>query len=241
MKRNILIIEDKEPHLKALCKILNELPNVTIFKACNIAEAYYVLSLNYIHLFLVDIVLEPDDGLDTSGLDFVRELRENKKYQFIPVIFVTSLEDPKLLSYTQLRCFGYIEKPYDEKQITELVSKALEFPIKALEDKIVYFRKDGIIYSLHNKCIVYVEVTGRKARIVCIEDILTFPYLTINDSMKKLDNTLFIQCNRNTLVNRELVQYMDHVNRYIKMSGFDEKIEVGRKFAKRLKDVFKND
>ena len=59
--------------------------------------------------------------------------------------------------------------------------------------------------------------------------------------MKKLDNTLFIQCNRNTLVNRELVQYMDHVNRYIKMSGFDEKIEVGRKFAKRLKDVFKND
>lgn len=134
MERNILILEDNEKCMDAIVDIISDCNNVNIFTASNISDALSIAYKNRIHLFLVDIILNPEMKEDVSGLDFVKALRENKKYEFTPVIFITALEDPKLYSYSQLHCYGYIEKPFDVTYVKKIVTEALEFPVKNTND-----------------------------------------------------------------------------------------------------------
>lgn len=241
MIKNVLIIEDKEPHMKALHRILEEIPNVKVFEAHNIAEAYCVLSFSQIHLFMVDIILDTDEVDDVSGLNFVRELRNNKNYKFTPVIFVTSLEDPKLLSYSELHCYGYVEKPFDKKMVHQLVCEALEFPVKVEEDKNLYFRKDGIIYSVNSKELVYIEVQNRELTIYTVNDKLVLPYKTLSKVTRELDGTIFIRCSKYVVFNKNYVEYVDISNRYIQLKGRKDSIEIGRAYTKEMKELFGND
>ncbi len=241
MKRNILILEDKEIHMKNLHSILDEMPDVEVFEAYNIAEAYCMLFSRQIHLFLIDIVISADDSSDVSGLDFVRNLRQNDKYKFAPVIFVTSLEDPKLISYSELHCYGYIEKPFDKNEVKRLIAEVLSFPVKPEEDKPLYYRIDGIIYSVNTRDLIYMETRYRKLEVHTTKDKLAIPYKTLNEAEKDLDMNTFLQCNRTTIINKKYVEQVDTVNRYIKLSGVDGKIEIGRAFIKKVREVFEND
>ena len=45
--------------------------------------------------------------------------------------------------------------------------------------------------------------------------------------MKDLQSDSFIQCSRYTIVNKKCIEYIDYRNRYIKLRGVDELIEIG--------------
>lgn len=90
MLQKVLIIEDNKAHVEALCKIIRDLQrDMQVYRACNAGEAFRTELEHYIR--------------------FAKEVRGISKYCFIPLLFITSLEDPKLHSYSQLHCFGYIE------------------------------------------------------------------------------------------------------------------------------------
>ena len=95
MKR-ILILEDnyKSAHVieEALYKIDVD---IKVYLIQNIKEAYVTVMLNRIDVFIIDIVLDTKKPGDTSGVKFVEDIRKMNQYQFSPVIFVTSLEDPE--------------------------------------------------------------------------------------------------------------------------------------------------
>lgn len=149
MSRNILILEDNKNHMAALSKLIEDLNrDVVIHCAHTVKEAYPLTFEHHIHLFLVDIVLNTKEPGDTSGLNFAKRIREVSRYKFTPLIFITSLEDPKYFSYSQLHCYGYIEKPFNPCQVRDMVLEALEFPAKEDEDKNIYFQKDGIVFAV---------------------------------------------------------------------------------------------
>ncbi len=138
--KNILIVEDKEIHRKTLMKLLEGIEDIQVFVAATVEEAYVISMENTIHLFLVDIILNTDVRGDVSGLKFVETIRGIHKYKFSPLIFITSLEDPELYAYKELHCFGYIEKPFNPKEVINMVKLALEFPEKEKKDKNIYLR-----------------------------------------------------------------------------------------------------
>lgn len=238
--KNILIIEDQKPHMEALTKVISQIENVHIYKAYNVAEAYYMLSLHHMHLFLVDIILDTSKSGDVSGLDFVRDIRQNKRYEFMPVIFITSLEDPQLYSYSQLHCFGYIEKPFEAKQVENLVREALQFPALSSENRNLYFRIDGIIYSVRVDDIIYIENSRRRLGIHCVNDYIEVPYKTANEILEELDSPHFIPCSRYAIVNQNYIERIDFTNRYLKLRGVEESIEIGAIMKKRFKDSIMN-
>ncbi len=228
MKKNVLVIEDKKVHMEALCKIIEDLEeNIEVFCAYDEAEAYKIAMENHMHLFLVDIILKTDQPGDVSGLRFIQEMRGVKKYLSTPVIFITSLEDPKLYSYSQLHCFGYIEKPFDVKQVQEHILDALETVGETEDKRYVYFRKDGIIYSKRIRDIVYIEISRRKITIHCVNDMLEIPYKTCNEIMQELGSDMFIQCSRYAIVNREFIEQIDFANRFIKLKHMDALVDIG--------------
>lgn len=237
MTRNVLIIEDKKSHMDALSHLLAELNReITVFQAFDIEKAYRISMEQHIHLFLVDIVLCPERPGDVMGLRFAQEIREVKKYMFTPLIFITSLEDPKLYSYSQLHCFEYIEKPFHAEKVKRTIAKALEFPITEDEERYVYFRKDGIVYSKSIKEIIYIENSRRKVSIHCENDVLEIPYKTCNEILAEIDSDQFIRCSRYTIVNKQYIERIDYTNRYIKLRNVEEPIEIGAILKKSFKD-----
>lgn len=237
MIRNVLIIEDKKSHMDALYKIVSEVKSdIKILTAYDIETAYQFSMEYHVHLFLIDIILRPEKPGDVLGLTFAQKIREIENYRFTPIIFITSLEDPKLYSYSQIQCLGYIEKPFSKEQVKKLVLKALEFPIVDDDERYVYFRKDRIVYSKNLKEIIFIENSRRKVAIHCKEDILEIPYKTCGEILAELDSDSFIQCSRYMIVNKRYIERIDYTNRYIKLKGVKDYVEIGAIMRKNFKD-----
>lgn len=239
--QKILIVEDNEAHMDALRKIAEDLHrDVQIYCADNAGDAYRIALEQHIHLFLIDIILYASKSGDVSGLNFAKEVRGISKYKFTPMIFITSLEDPQLYAYSQLHCFGYIEKPFSIRQVQNTILSALEFPVAKEEDCHVYFRKEGIVYSVCLKDIVYIEISRRKIIIHCKGDSLEIPYITCDEILKELDSDLFIQCSRYCIVNKNYIEQIDYPNRFLKLRYVEEPIEIGVVMKKAFKSRFGN-
>ncbi|MCM1495743.1 MAG: LytTR family DNA-binding domain-containing protein [Bacteroides sp.] len=241
MTRNVLIVEDKQNHSDAIRKILSEMDaDIMIFQAYNLEEAYHVVAEHHIHLFLLDIILDTGKAGDVSGLNLAKELRQHQRYEFTPIIFITTLEDPELYSYRQLHCFGYIEKPFDSKQIQQLVRTALNFPVAHPENKNMYFRRDGILYSIRAGDIIYIENSRRLLRIHSVREELEVAYKTAAEILEELDSPDFLQCSRYVIVNRNYIEKIDFTNRYLKLRGIKDNIEIGIIMKKQFRDRIEN-
>lgn len=236
MPQKILIIEDNKAHMDALCKILEDITkDIKIYVAYEADTAYKIALQHHIHLFLVDIILDTHKPGDVSGLNFSREIRGISKYKFTPIIFITSLEDPKLYAYGQLHCFSYIEKPFRVSQVRDIILDALEFPIKEDYNKSMFFQKDGIIYSKRMGDIVYIEISRRKMIFHCIDDKLEISYKSSKEILQDLDSRLFIQCSRYSIINKMYIEQIDYTNRYLKLQHVEKPIDVGSTMIKLFK------
>ena len=237
MIRNVLILEDKQCHREALCKILSELEkDIVIFEAENVEEAFQITMKKHIHLFLIDIILCPEQQGDVEGLLFAQKIREIQTYQFTPIIFVTSLEDPKLYSYSHLHCWGYIEKPFDVEKVKQTIMEALKFPIDDDMERSVYFRKNGIIFAKKVKDIIYIENERRKIIIHCKDDVLDIPYKTCDEILEELDSKIFIRCSRFAIINKAYIEKIDYTNRYIKLKYIDNPVEIGIAMKNKIRE-----
>lgn len=237
MRKNVLILEDKKSHREALYKIVSDLAqDITIYMASDVQKAYQIAMENHLHLFLVDIILCPEKPGDVLGLRFAQEIRKIKKYQFTPLVFITSLEDPKLYSYSQLHCFGYVEKPFSAEKVRKIVLKALEFPVEDDAERFAYFRKDGIVFAKCIKDIIHVENARRKVVIHCKNDILEIPYKTCDELLKEMDSELFIQCSRYAIINKNYIEEIDYTNRYIRLKHIASPVEIGVAMKNKLKE-----
>ena len=238
MIKNVLIVEDNEIHMAALEKLLLKIPNLKIVKAYNMAEACYMLSLSDYDLFIIDIILDTKKQGDVSGVEFAKMLRDNKKYEFAPIIFTTSLEDPKLQAYSDLHCYQYIEKPFDESYVKKMVMEALDFPLRREKKEFAYFRKDGILYSVRICEITHIILGKPSICIYTTNDCLRLGYYTASDVQGKLGDNDFVRCNRNTMLNKNYIEYVDFSNGYVKLRNIEKTFEIGTTCKKRLKEEF---
>lgn len=234
MIKNVLVVEDNEVHMKALEKLLSKISDINVIKAYNMAEACYMLSLYEYSLFLIDIVLDKSKRGDLSGIHLVNYIRELSKYQFTPVIFITSLEDPKLSAFKELHCYDYIEKPFSEKQVVDVVEQALKFPVQRSNNEFLYLKKEGIIYSFDLTKVKYITVSRRGMEIHSVDEVMHMPYASIDGIIKELGNDDFIQCNRNTVVNKRYIDTIDMTNKILRLKDEDEFISIGKMMKKEL-------
>lgn len=241
MIQKVLIVEDCEVHSEALQKILNNLhKNLEIYCAPDMEKAFQISLEQHICLFLVDIILDMIKPGDVSGLNFVREIRGIERYQFTPVIFITSLEDPKLYSYSSLHCFGYIEKPFQADEVQEIVLDALKYPMPKEDNKCVYFRKEGIVYAKYIREILYITISRRKAVIHCVDEDLVIPYVTCEALLEELDSDLLVPCSRYSVINKIHIDRIDYPNRFVWLKHVEHPIEIGivmkKTFMQRMND-----
>lgn len=171
---------------------------------------------------------------------FAREMRNYKKYQLTPMIFITVLADPELYAYRELHSFGYLEKPFSMEDARKLVMKALEYTIPIEKEKTIWLRKDGILFAVPLHKVICVETRNHILYIHMQEELLEIPYITIKEFMSEADGFGFCQCSRSTVVNKNYIKSVDTINRYISFRGTDKIVEVGPVYRKKFVKEMRN-
>lgn len=236
MKKTVLIIEDNKIQIEMLKKLVLEVnAGVTVCTALEIKTAYKILMERTIDVFLVDIILDTAKPGDTSGIRLVERVRTIPKYMFTPVVFITSLEDTTKYAYTDLHCLGYVEKPFSPESVKQLVEKALFFSSSKEEDEVFCFRKDGILYPVKVKNIIYIESRNHAVSIHMVEGgTLTVSYKTCKQLLEEVDTDCLMQCSRYAIVNKDYILNVDIANRFITMKNVKEKIEIGITYKRKV-------
>ena len=208
----------------------------TMFACSDVKNAYQIALEKDIDLFILDT----SRSGDASGLKFVDSIRKIEKYAFIPIIFVTSLEDARLYPYEKMHCYSFIEKSFDSAKLKELVKQCLSFPMVEQKRKTLYFRKDGIILVADREDVVYVECINHVLNIHTIQgDLLCIHYVTLKKFLADVDSIDFIQCSRNSVVNKGYMHNVDITNRIIRLRGQIITVEIGIMYKKELREIFK--
>lgn len=240
--KKVLILEDQKDTRDALTKIVKEVDDrAIVYALSSVEDAYYIALEKTIDLFLVDIILHPErkDG-DKSGADFAQNIRTVSKYQFTPIIFLTSLYDSKLYMYSSLHCYKFIEKPFDYKEVRAVISEAIRYHTEDGKDRRIFFRRKGLLEAIAVQDIIYAQSVGYELLVVTTEERKEIPYKTCKTMLEELDSEDFLQCNRRTIVNRNFIKSVDTVNRYIYLNGCEDILAIGpvlkKSFLNRLQE-----
>lgn len=231
----MLIIEDNKAEVEALKKVVERVePEAAIAATDNIGEALEYAVANTVSLFIVDIVLVPRKRTDTSGIDFVEAIRNMPQYKYVPVIFVSSLDDPKMHAYQDLHCYSYIQKPLFYSEVEPVVKEALEINCFLENEKPLRLKQDNVLYVIPKPDIIYAYNKAHKMTIVTKKETYGFYYLTCKELLQKLDSPDFIQCSRFTIVNCRQISSIDRSNSIIRFRDCKDYVKLGGRFKKEL-------
>ncbi len=242
MKKNVLILEDNIVSMNALVEIVESCQSIgAVFCASDVSEAYRHCMESKVDLFLIDIMLSPEEHNDVAGVIFADSIRQVKHYRFTPIIFITSLVDQQLYAFKNIHCYDYIEKPYDPEKLKKTLEVALGFPTRnEPEDKYIYYRKDGVLYSFYTETVIFMEGVGRDMIVHLEEEEIDIPYKTCCALKRLLNHNKFLQCNQNVIVNRHYIASVDRSNKCVTMKT-GQSFPISRRFKESFFAELKND
>lgn len=179
---------------------------------------------------------------DVSGIKFAETIRGIERYEMTPMIFTTSLEDPKLHAFTRLHCYQYFEKPYDVEEFKDAVLKTLKEKNGKIQKDYFYLKIDGTICPIKIKDIVYIENRITGIQVYCSSgEVFSAPYKSSRQILLEMNSKTFIKCNKSCIVNKDYIKCLDISNKTVILSGEFGKISIGRGMMKSFKEGFFND
>jgi DNA-binding response OmpR family regulator len=114
--QNILLVDD-DPSLRVLVAKMLARPHRTVDVATHGEEAIERIAMRKPHLIITDVVMPR-----MNGWAFVRRLRATPTTAFIPVVFMTALDDPKFrLRGFRIGADDFITKPIDFDELERRV------------------------------------------------------------------------------------------------------------------------
>ena len=226
MRKKVLILEDMETTRTALKRIVESCDDaITAYAFSEVGPALACMMENHIDLFFVDIILKPQVANDFSGIKFAEYVRKQEEYFGVDIIFVTSLIGLEAELLRKIHCYDYIEKPIQESRVRKVVMQAFrKMHSTVLEDAVCFVRKDKVSYAVHEKDIVMLSSRHK------------IPNLSLNHFLKQIRTQKFLIPTKGIAVNYAYLEYVDPVNRYVKLRGRDELIEIGTRMKKQFLD-----
>lgn len=225
---HVLILEDERESMKALRQILADCSeDICVHAAVSYEEARELLNQDIRYgLFLLDVNLDGKNREDIGGILFAREIREQFRYTFTPVVMVTAIGALEMQAYRELHCYQYIMKPFLPEQVKEVVDKVLSKE-RQEEPPAIVVKRDGVNYQVKCTDIRYIEAIHRGVRLHLKNENWDLPYVTMKQILAKIPDGMFLQCHRVYAVNRLEVEYYDMVNRIVKLKDCADTVEIG--------------
>ncbi|HEY9644032.1 MAG TPA: response regulator transcription factor [Coleofasciculaceae cyanobacterium] len=117
-----LLLVDDEPGLRQAVQAYLEDDGFTVHAASNAQEGWDLLQRISPDLVISDIMMPQVDGYQ-----FLKQLREDPRFQSLPVVFLTArgMTSDRIQGYNA-GCDAYLSKPFDPDELVAIVSNLLE-------------------------------------------------------------------------------------------------------------------
>lgn len=120
-RKNILIVEDSPLNKLAMESYLQEFHNT--YFADSVESAQKVLKNKSIDVLITDIFIKGK----LNGIDLIKELRNEANFKDLPVIAISGYSaDPDKKEAMNAGCDYYLPKPFDFKELLQIINKCLE-------------------------------------------------------------------------------------------------------------------
>lgn len=239
----VLVLEDNEKsrlHLEKIVKSCSS--DVEVFAFDKKAEAYLCALNHLIDLFLVDIILEPASGNDTSGIDFADKIREQPEYKLTPIIIITTLQGLEVKLLKRIHCYDYIEKPIGDG---ELIRKRVEEALNAIsannrisqrESLVLHY--DGLGYMFYVDEIIYFSSHRSRLCLCTLNEKIEIPHVTAKSIMQKIRYAKFLEPTYGTYVNAGYIDHVDFRNKEVYLKETEDILPIGGRKAKKFREEY---
>ncbi|AFZ53152.1 response regulator transcription factor [Cyanobacterium aponinum UTEX 3222] len=112
-----ILVADDDLIIRNLLKECLELQNYSVILAGNGQEAISLAKIYHPHLLISDIIMPLK-----NGFELVKELRDIKEFELLPVIFLTNKDgiQDRVNGY-QAGCDIYLEKPFNPPELIAII------------------------------------------------------------------------------------------------------------------------
>ncbi|HEY9647230.1 MAG TPA: response regulator transcription factor [Chroococcidiopsis sp.] len=117
-----LLLVDDEPGLRQAVQAYLEDSGFTVHVASNARDGWELLQQTSPDLVISDIMMPQVDGYQ-----FLKQLRDDPRFQALPVVFLTArgMTSDRIQGY-QAGCDAYLSKPFDPDELVAIVSNLLQ-------------------------------------------------------------------------------------------------------------------
>jgi CheY-like chemotaxis protein len=202
MTYNILLVEDNEDIQELNKEFLEETGGYNVRLAMSLTEARECIAESVPDIIVLDIMLP-----DGSGLDFLKELKQDKD---MPVLLLTALSESSD-EIKGLRAGGddYIAKPYDNNVLLARIETNLRRVLKAKAwQEICSVTVNRRRMDIPLPKIMYVETADFRCLIHTTEDTIAVN-CPLDELQKQLAFPPFYKCHKSYLVNFRYVKQID--------------------------------
>ena len=120
MGKTILIVDDSSS-MRQVVGITLKQAGYELIEACDGKDALSKLGGQKIHLVISDVNMRNMDGIT-----FVREMKKNAAYRFVPVVMLTTEgTDEKKKAGQDAGAKAWVVKPFQPQQLLAVVTKLL--------------------------------------------------------------------------------------------------------------------
>ncbi|MEK6948710.1 MAG: response regulator [Nanoarchaeota archaeon] len=120
-KKVIMLVDDNPDLLYSVQKGLESLGDYKVITVESGRKCLQLLKDITPDLILLDIMMPRMDGWDTCA-----KIKDNKKTENIPIVFLTAKTDPISKSMGSLASADYITKPFDMKDLKKRIDSAVK-------------------------------------------------------------------------------------------------------------------
>lgn len=217
---NILIVEDNPEQNRELREsIHHSYPNWKISSAYSFEEANDMLVQSihmndYFSMFLLDVQLK-DDPCDFGGFVLANEIRSQKAYYTVPILFLTSVSEKTSYALSNFHCYNYITKPYSPDDVIGQIHQMLMTGF--LETNSIRITDtDRIQHRIVQQDICYIEAKSHLVIINTTDGSITSRE-TVFSSLKEQLIGDFVQCHKKYIVNLAHIDNYDRQNRLLRL------------------------
>lgn len=220
-----LIIDDETPAHKALASHIAKYDDLEhTGSAFSGMEALKMLNENTYDIIFLDINMPVISGVE------LMELQPNR-----PLTIVTTAYSDFALSAYENDAIDYLLKPISIEKFAKAITKAKAyFSGKSLkqensyQDKVLSYRTNGQMATIHLKDIIYIESLGNYMKLFSNKlDIPIIIYGSLSSIAKEIDSVNFIQIHRSFIINKHAIQAL--TSKTLTMSN-SEVLPIGRKY-----------
>ncbi|MCM1083309.1 MAG: LytTR family DNA-binding domain-containing protein [Clostridium sp.] len=235
---NVLIVEDNLEQNKELHKCIhNTYPSWNITSAYNFEEAKKILeesiiTNNYFSIFLLDIQLK-NDPCDFGGFVLANEIRLQKAYYTVPILFLTCISEKIKYALSNFHCYNYITKPYS---CNDIISQIQQMMLTGFleANSIIITDTSRIRHRVVQKDILYIESKSHMVILETNNGHIVSRKTNFSMFVEKLNND-FIQCHKKYIVNVNYIDNYDKANRLLCLNKHS--IPVSRTYKKQVDEL----